>query len=103
MQLAPVLLEDVDAPVVADRVGDPGADDVGRRAHGHHREQGVLPARDVEAREQERRLRGDRDARALGDHEHEDARQAEGVDHVHRELDDGVGEGGDDRHVAKQG
>ena len=27
----------------------------------------------------------------------------EGVDHVHRELDDGVGEGGDDRHVAKQG
>ena len=39
VQLLAVLLEQVDAPVVADRVGDPGADEVRDRAHGDGGEQ----------------------------------------------------------------
>jgi hypothetical protein len=66
VELLAVLLEDVDAAVVADRVGEPRADDVRERAGGDDGEQRVLPARDVEAGEQERRLRRNRDARALG-------------------------------------
>ena len=98
VQLAAVLLEDVDAAVVADRVGDPRADDVRGGADRDDREQRVVAARDVEAGEQQRRLGRDRDAGALGHHEHEDPRRGRGVDDVDRELDQRVGDGGEDEH-----
>ena len=66
MQSSPVLLEQLDAAVVADGVGDPRADEVGDRADHDGREQRVLALGDVEAREEHRRLRRDRDAGALG-------------------------------------
>ena len=74
--LLAVLLEDVDAPEVADRVRDPRPDDVRERADGDDREHRVLAVGHVEAGEQERRLRRDRDAGALGDHQQEDPGQA---------------------------
>ena len=98
VELLAVLLEPLDAAVVADPVRDPRAHDVGGRAcrdDGQHR---VLTARDVEAREQEGALRRDRDARALEHHQDEDPGQPERVDDVDRELDERVGEGGDHQH-----
>jgi hypothetical protein len=93
-----VLLEDVDAAEVADRVGDPGADEVRERADGDDGEQRVLALGDVEAGEQERRLGRDRDAGALRHHQQEDPGQPHRLDHIDGELHDGVGQRRDDEH-----
>ena len=93
-ELAAVLLDEVDPPVVADGVGDPGADDVGGRGHEHRRPERVVAARDVEAREEHRRLARDRDAGALEHHQQEDAGEAEVAHDVRRELDELVGDRG---------
>ena len=50
VQLAAVLLEDVDAAVVADGVGDPRADEVGERTDERRGDERVLALGDVEAR-----------------------------------------------------
>src|SRR5436190_1668336 len=99
----PVLLEQLDAPVVADRVRDPRADEVGDRPHRHGREQRVLALGDVEAREEHRRLRRDRDERALGRHQQEDPGQAEVADHSYGEVHQRVRDRGEDgQHAAAQ-
>ena len=52
MWMKPVLLEQLDAPVVAHRVRDQRPDQVPQHARGHDPEQGQVPLRDVEAGEQ---------------------------------------------------
>src|SRR3954470_2830339 len=99
----PVLLEQLEAPVVADRVRDPRADEVGDRPHRHGREQRVLALGDVEPREEHRRLRRDRDERALGRHQQEDPGQAEVADHSYGEVHQRVRDRGEDgQHAAAQ-
>jgi hypothetical protein len=94
VQLRAVLLEHVDAPVVAHGVGDPRADDVRQHADGHDHHQREAALGDVEAGEQHRRLGRDRDARRLQQHEAEDSAQPELVDDVDGELDQRVGDRG---------
>jgi hypothetical protein len=72
-----VLLEQLETTVITDRVGDPRPDEVRRRTDRDGRPQRVFALVDVEAGEEHRRLRRDRDARALGHHEQEDSGQAE--------------------------
>ena len=60
------------------------------------REQRVLAVGDVEAGEQHRRLAGDRDAGALQQHQHEDARQPEVADDVRRRSRRAVRDRGED-------
>src|SRR3954452_19565485 len=93
-----VTLDELDAPEIAHGVGDPRADQVAQDARGGHFQERELPAVDVEAGEQHRRLRWDRDAGALGGHQAEDAGQAEVADHVGRPVGDRVRDGGDDEH-----
>src|SRR5204863_2707046 len=93
-----VALDQLDPPEVADGIGDPRPGEVAEHAGRGDLEQRELAAVDVEAGEQHRRLRRDRDARALGRHQPEDAGQAEVADHVGRPVGDRVRDGGDDEH-----
>ena len=86
----PVLLQQLEASVVAGCVGEPRARDVPEHTGGDDPEQGHVALRDVEAGEQHYRLAGDRDARALQRHQDEDARQPGRVDEVGGDIDDRV-------------
>ena len=67
-----VLFQQVEPAVVADRVGDPGADQVAEHAGGDDPEQGQFAFGDAEAGEEHDRLARDRDAGGLQRHQHED-------------------------------
>ena len=87
-----VLLQQVEAPVVADRVGDPGADQVAEHAGGDDPEQRQFAGGDAGAGEEHDRLARHRQAGGLEQHQHEDRRQAGGADEVGPRVDDRVEE-----------
>ena len=95
-----VLLDEVDAAVVADRVGDPRADDVRERRRPASRPTSeysprstLKPAKSIVG------LAGDRDAGALGRHQDEDPGQAEVADDVRGELDERVRDRGETQQL----
>jgi hypothetical protein len=96
VELLAVLLQDVNAAVPADGVGDPGPDEVGHRSHGDGGEQGVLAVGDVEACEQHGGLARHGDAGRLEHHQDEYPEQPQLRDDVGGHLHDGVREGGDE-------
>ena len=93
VDLAAVLVEDLDAPEVADRVGDRRSDEIARDADDDDRQDLEVPGVDVEAGEQHHRLRGDGDPRGPRDQQHEDPRVAEIVDDRRGDVDQGVRDG----------
>jgi hypothetical protein len=102
VQLAAVTLQELVAPGRADGVGDERAGEVAERPGQDDSDQREMPGRDVEAREEQDRRRRDRHAEGVGGHQQEDARQAEIADHMGRERDQRVGDGGDDQHGRAQ-
>jgi hypothetical protein len=98
-----VLFQEVQAPVVADRVGDPGADEVAEHACRDHAEQGQVSFGDAEAGEEHDRLAGNRDAGRLQDHQQEDRSHPGGADEfggdVDDRFDDLVAEAGEDERM----
>ena len=82
VDLAAVLLDQLEPPVVADRVGDPGPHHVRHDAHRHRRPERVVAVRDVDPGEDHRRLGGDRDARRLRHHQQGDAGKTEVADGI---------------------
>ena len=94
-----VLVDEGPAAVEADRVGDPGADDVARHPGDGDAEQGHGALAHGEAGEGHDRLARHRDAGALQQHQEEDRRQAPVADEGGGPLDDRVDDG---LHHARQ-
>ena len=82
-----IAFDQLDPPEVADSVGDPRAHQVAEHADRCDREQRKAALGDGEAREQHRCLRWDWDARALGQHQHEDPAQPKRTDGIRGEVD----------------
>jgi hypothetical protein len=82
-----VLFEQVEAPVVADRVGDPGAGQVAEHPRGDDARKRQFALGDAEAGKEHDCLAGDRDAGRLQRHQQEDGNNSGGADEFGGDVD----------------